>query len=264
MKPRRLGVRSFISYYDETVRRTRASIADCGEDPSPERIHASRASIRRLDAAVQLLPRGFTREKETARYLELIDRFSVASARASDCDVVGRMLSSASWGDGAGSAASDLSHERLSAARKSARLAKRIAALPTPLLEPEEVSGKKLQKRFDERVKRLEKRINEAYPLVVSEEREVALLHKMRRDVRRLRHLLTLADDARSETDVVSRLIELQDLLGAVRDIDVALKKVGTSPALRARLVQARKGAYETFRTRSREMGGRDRLVETR
>jgi CHAD domain-containing protein len=111
----------------------------------------------------------------------------------------------------------------------------------------------KLESRIDGAAGKLGVKINEAFPVVLSDSSKVEELHRLRKDCKKLRYILEMVPPAgrkKYERAVSLALVleELQDLLGAIRDSDITIEYLQGSRSKIARELAAR------------EAGNRDRL----
>ena len=182
-------------------------------------IHDIRVSIRRLDAMFSLLPK-----KVRKRYrgdIKKYREFLRANSSARDCDIIaGRLAMLGAPG------AADLQEKKKAELARAVRLARSLEKLPT---QPGEPDGK----RTDKMAGRLVGRIRATLPAVLSDGSRVEELHRMRRDLRKLRYILDVVPSASGKRYVKKLqkaagrdvpLEELQDLLGSIHDCDITIE----------------------------------------
>ena len=102
-----------------------------------------------------------------------------------------------------------------------ARVAKKLlAARPPPKLRKTDVGKKKLPRRLTGRAQKSSRLVAVLLKKVKEDESKAKELHALRKEVKKLRYLLELADVAPPELPVLSRW---QESLGAIHDLDVAV-----------------------------------------
>jgi CHAD domain-containing protein len=197
------------------------------DDPEDEKnIHDVRVSIRRLDAMFSLLPK-----RVRGRYRGRIEKYAEllrANSNARDCDIIAGRLAAL----GAPSMA-DLQEKKKAELARAIKMAQQLKKLPT------ELAGAPDYKRVDKIAGRLVGRIKEKLPPVLSDSSRVEELHRIRRDLRKLRyildtvpagsrniHLRKLAQAAGKNV----ALEELQDLLGSIHDCDITIEYLKGRP----------------------------------
>jgi CHAD domain-containing protein len=99
-----------------------------------------------------------------------------------------------------------------------------VLANSPPRIRIEDFSKKKLSARWTKVATRLNRRIVNSLPIVLSDANRVNELHALRRDIRKLRYLLTFAKKDKRISQLEDYLIKMQDVLGAIRDCDIAIR----------------------------------------
>jgi hypothetical protein len=124
---------------------------------------------------------------------------------------------------------------------------------PVQLDSSGSIPAGKLESRIDRAAGKLGVKINEAFPVVLSDSSKVKELHRLRKDCKKLRYILEMVPPAGRKkyeraVSLALALEELQDLLGAIRDSDITIEYLQGSRTKVARELAAR------------EAGNRDRL----
>jgi CHAD domain-containing protein len=91
---------------------------------------------------------------------------------------------------------------------------------PAPRLHSSQIRERRISKRLRNRIRRQGRIAAALVQEVVSDESKVPELHSLRKEVKKLRYLLELADKGSPEATV---LTEWQESLGAIHDLDIAI-----------------------------------------
>jgi len=194
------------------------------DDPSEERLHDVRTAIRRANASVSALPKRFRERRKTKKLSSKLENLMRRSAKVRDLDTVRARVS----GYPSKGARDELlrrvekdRRRRLKSTMASAKSVRRLLPLyPEPKDVPDE---KEMLKRVGKVEKKLRSRVNRTLPVVLAEPDDTVALHALRKDCKRLRYTIELVL-ARGEDSKLAKTMRLwQDLLGAVRDGDVAI-----------------------------------------
>jgi len=229
------------------VKRLYKRLKDYLRDPMDEKnIHDIRVSIRRVDVALSLLPKKARRQcsRRFEKYLKLLR----ANSEARDCDIIASRLAALGV-----ITVSDLR------AKKSSKIARAVVVAASLKKLPLQIIDVLDEKRVDKISSRLIGRIKEIFPIVLNDRRRVKELHRIRRDVRKLRYILdflpasrqsVLVNKLSSATGSKMELQRLQDLLGSIHDCDVTVEYLRSQPnfkKLLAREIDIRNHLYIRF-----------------
>jgi CHAD domain-containing protein len=203
-----------------------------------------RKAAKRLGTSYSVLPKRL-RQKGTR-----VRRYASASARlAKDMGEVRDLDTIATWtatqvaeGRDKRSFTTDLERMRVPTMRRALLDAKRLLKRKVPSVDSDDIDENKIKKRIAKMEKRLARRVDKEFEEFLSTQ-EVEVMHSLRKDSKRLRHLLELSlqdagrgegggdperDTDRYEEDgsprhLISRLRSIQDDLGAIRDHDIVI-----------------------------------------
>lgn len=220
-------------------RRLDAYLADQGTENN---IHDVRTSIRRLDVSFSLLPKKLRKRKN--RQIKKYRKFFKANSNVRDLDIIrGKIAALAKGAPGA--------EKLLGRAGKLGRALKKMQ--PVQLDSSSSIPAGKLESRIDRAAGKLGVKINEAFPVVLSDSSKVEELHRLRKDCKKLRYILEMVPPAGRKkyeraVSLALALEELQDMLGAIRDSDITIECLQGSRTKVAGELAAR------------EAGNRDRL----
>ena len=153
----------------------------------------------------------------------------------------------------------DLADRKKVEIARASRLARSLGKVPTRTVSAPE------EKRIFKIAKKLVCSIEISLPLVLSDESRISELHKLRRDLRKLRYILSVAK-AGNKRIVMKKLgraagaeidlKELQNLLGSIHDCDVTieyLNKKANSGEFLAKEISNRKQLYQEFVNRMKK-----------
>jgi len=172
---------AFSRKFLQDIKRVNKTLEAYNNDPGREKnIHDIRVAIRRLYAIFSLLPKKARKpyRGKIEKYVKLLK----ANSKARDCDIIaGRLLII-----GAPTMA-DLENKKKNEIARAVRITRSLGKLPLRLV------GAPDEKRLAKMINKLVGKIEISLPLVLSDERRITELHKLRRDLRKLRYILGLA-----------------------------------------------------------------------
>jgi len=240
----------------ETVDARLAEFVRSGDSPSTA---ALRRAVRRLLTTYSVLPKSARKGKRVRRYVSLAREVAKAVGRIRDVDTIASWTMQLSEGKDKRSFLSDLAKLRSGNMRVAVKEAKDLSKANRPSIDVDDVRGKDAARRVGKVERRLSKRVDKEFEEFL-ETQEVDVMHALRKDSKRLRHLLELV--AREESPAfLARLQSIQDDLGAIRDHDLVIaylrKRVRlTSTGLLIREEIAKRHArLEDFVTKNRGQG---------
>jgi CHAD domain-containing protein len=218
-----VGLRASSKSFERQYREKVASLVKLtGTVPAhldAKSIHDLRVTIRRITVMTKLLPRK-TRESVDAQKFQLaLKSLLKATAEARDSDILKDALEAH---------LSIVPREILDAlnikrnqAESAARGSMKVfPAKLAPSVNQSEIDAKKLSAKLSKKVKKRGSAVQALLVKAVGDESRVTDLHKLRIEVKKLRYLLELAEDASRDLKV---LIRWQDALGEIHDLDVAV-----------------------------------------
>jgi CHAD domain-containing protein len=214
------GVRlkSFERKYEEKTRGFAQFVGDLPERPAPEAIHDLRVAARRAQVISSLLPKEARRTKEARRFVLTLESVLKATSEVRDADTLKTTLEQQRNLLPAQLLVS-LDNERSDAAARAWKEVQSLGAVSAPVLDPSQLSGKKLRRRVRKRIEKRREAMPKLLKTVLGDESATAELHSLRKEAKKMRYLLELTRDQGE----VRTLIRWQDALGAVHDLDVAV-----------------------------------------
>jgi CHAD domain-containing protein len=158
-----------------------------------------------------------------------------------------------------GSFISDLERLRASNLRAALLKAKKLRNAKTPSLDLRDHDDLDGGRRAVKVERRLERRVDKEFEEFLTTQ-EVVVMHALRKDARRLRHLLELTKNGVA-SPLAGRLRSIQDDLGAIRDHDLVIDylrsrvKLTSTRALIREEIAKRHARLEDFVTKNRGQG---------
>lgn len=220
---------------DRVGRRLAAYLRDPADE---ENVHDMRTSLRRLEATFALLPKKLRQKNE--KQIRAYKEFFRANSEVRDCDIIRTRIEAAfiDKGEFERLFAPALDRRRKMASAKALKLAQSIENDVQPVdlgvssrKKSTIVDGKKkLDRRAEKVVRRLAKKAAGRLPVVLADSDEKEELHRLRKDLKKLRYVLEMAPASQKKAadrilgpGIAGRLKELQDALGAIHDCDITI-----------------------------------------
>ena len=265
MRPEPMSPTRFQTTLAKAQARTERAVEICIKRPTPEAIHQARISVRKLMAALSLMPKGFRRDNRTVKTSKDLRNFYTACAKIRDIDAMTHTLST-------GVAFSDLKTVVVDLKKRRSVLLARVLSsgsevtrlrLPKPTDDTRKRLRKRLNKLLDERVARA----SDLYRIAASGEEKVAELHELRKECRRIMYLVEFANEDAKVKSVMADLEDAREKLGSIRDDDVLLNflrgvREGNHTEAAAAVFASRRTKYKLFFSGQTDQGKRPRLLE--
>lgn len=214
----RIIPKRFARRYRQNAKELLKLTRDFPDHPSPEEIHDVRVTTRRVEAARRLMPKG-TRSLQASRKFDLsLKSLLKSTTRVRDLDILMKTLEP-DKGSLPAEVFRSLDDERSDAANSARAAMKAFSNAPVPALDSSRADRKKLSRRLRRRIKRRSQIVVGLLREVLKDESKVVELHSLRKEVKKLRYLLELADKSPPESSVLTKW---QDALGSVHDLDIA------------------------------------------
>jgi len=220
---------------------------------------ALRKAIARLRTTHSVLPKRERRRPRIKRYVSASRKLSRAVGAVRDIDTIAAWTMQLSEGKDQRSFISDLGRLRGSNLRTAVLKAKNLREAKSPLLDFRDFDGYDDGKRVDNVEKRLARRVDKEFEEFLSTQ-EVDVMHALRKDSKRLRHLLELTERGEAPP-LMGRLRSIQDDLGAIRDHDLVIDylrrrvRLTSTRSLVREEIAKRHARLEDFVTKNRGQG---------
>ncbi len=221
------------------------------KEPNEENVHNARTTIRRLESAWRVLPKKIRQKRKIEEFVKSHKKFFKTNSKVRDLDIIQqRLVSLPITTEEIKKFIHEKRMRKMHIAQKQAKLSHK---LKFPKIRQEQISPSKLENRFRKISVRLIENIQALIPVAISSEEKIAELHELRKDCKKLRYLLELAPNSKS-SNFITKLKEMQDLLGSIHDSDITtdfLKKMPTKYDIAKELLkkesELRSQLYEKF-----------------
>lgn len=193
--------------------------------------------------------------QEKNRQIKKYRKFFKANSNVRDLDIIrGKIAALAEGAPGAEKLLGQLQKKRKAELGRAGKLGLALKKMQTVQLDSgSSIPAGKLESRIDRAAGKLGVKVNDAFPVVLSDSSKVEELHRLRKDCKKLRYILEMVPPAGRKkyeraVSLALALEELQDMLGAIRDSDITIEYLQGSRTKVAGELAAR------------EAGNRDRL----
>ena len=224
-----IRVAPFAKGFNGRAKKVEDRIQDYLIDSNEENIHDVRTSIRRLDTSIRVLPKVIRRQPKVSDLRNYYRNFFKINSEIRDIDVIRSKFTQ--YPQDVTSSYPNFIETLQEHRDKKLKEAKEMA-LSAYNLEPlrikkGDVSEKKLQRRYQKVATEFTNEIESLFPRVISDIGRRTELHDLRKDCKKLRYTLEVADSSakgkRNIQGVVGLLEDMQDVLGAIHDCDIML-----------------------------------------
>lgn len=229
------------------------------ETSDPASTQALRKATARLATSFSVLPKSLRGAPRMRRYFRASRKLSKATGQLRDIDTIAAWAGQVKDSGDKRSFLSDLARTRNGTLKGALKEAKKVGRLKSPSIEPEDLSSAGVEKRVAKIESRLSKKVDEEFEEFLSTQ-EVEVMHSLRKDSKKLRHLLELTRNG-GAPPLLERLRSIQDDLGAIRDHDLVIDylrgriKFTSSPSLIREEIAKRHARLEDFVTKNRGQG---------
>nr|WP_294805553.1 CHAD domain-containing protein [uncultured Nitrososphaera sp.] len=252
------GGTQFAKNLKTSAARVKKRLAAYLDDPGDEEnVHAMRTSLRRLEAALSLLPK--KERKRNRKRADACKAFFRANSRVRDLDIVRARVTALG---GEQQFVSAVAGRRKAALGWALALARSVEKNKT--VAAKNIDGDELAARMDKVAGRLTLSIKERLPVVAGDGSKKEELHELRKDMKKLRYVLEILPAGRrkkhgrqvaqavggNSKSAVARLKELQAMLGQIHDCDITieyLQGVKGAEAMLQKEKSERDALYEKF-----------------
>jgi CHAD domain-containing protein len=190
------------------------------EDPSPDNIHDVRTAIRRVEAALELLPKKVRQQRRIRKYLYACRKLFKSTSPVRDIDIVYSNLFNYESDPNVKRALAKIQIERSHMLHRCAIYAKNLTKTKTPKISKKGLSSKTIAKRRKRIVTKIQAKLQEGLPIVLKDFRKIDELHDIRKQCKLLRYTLEILP-SKNDDKLEGQMEKWQTLLGGIRDIDV-------------------------------------------
>ena len=226
----RVGRKSLSKGYADRTGALMKMVTDLPDRPSPDEIHDLRVATRRIQVMRGLMPRKVRNSKDSKAFNFALKSVMKATSQLRDLDTLMVTLKSFKGNLPPGILV-NLENQRSDSAARAKVTIGALAGVQVPALDTSKLRGKKLSRRFRKGARKHSREASSLLTQVLNDESKVVELHSLRKEAKKMRYMLELADKTPKR---FSPLAKWQESLGAIHDLDVAiayLKGVGSAPA---------------------------------
>ncbi|MDA4129776.1 MAG: CHAD domain-containing protein [Thaumarchaeota archaeon] len=216
---------TFSKRFSQQRKNLDARLKSLQKDASPDSIHDVRTSIRRVEAAFQLLPKRFRKRSKACRYISGSKKLFKSMSPVRDIDILISNLADLQSISTVKTVLMTLRSERDRRIREILGRAKSLNELKAPKLRKNKLASFQIMKRKRRVLQGLQWRIAELVPLVLQDYEKVDEVHNLRKYCKRLRYTLELVL-SEEERDFAGLMEEWQKALGSVRDLDLTAEYI--------------------------------------
>lgn len=219
------------------------------ENPNEDNIHHMRTSLRRLEAAYQSSPKQIRTKKKIKKFASSAKKLFRINSKIRDIDIILKML--ANKGKMPQDKIEEFKNHNEYDKQKYLKQAHIIALDLRRQIIPNFYDKKKINRSFTSKsrkrllkmIRKLKTKIERNLPIVINNEDRILVLHKLRKDTKKLRYLIELVtkrdyerDNERSTENegadeqlgenhnrILLELEKIQGMLGEIHDYDVTI-----------------------------------------
>lgn len=229
-------IKRFNKYLKEVEKNVKAYLVN----PTEEMIHDVRTSIRRFDSCIRILPKCLRKGKKLSSVRKHIKSLFRLSGEIRDIDIIAAKFSEYPKDLNAKYSTFLESVQQRRAAKliKAKEVALSLQNLDRMPFDKQKISKRKLHRRYRKVSNRFLLEAQQLFPIVISDAHARTELHRLRKNCKKLRYTLELADSDSdsdkskskgSQKDAINVLEEMQDILGAIHDCDIMLVHIAKS-----------------------------------
>ena len=219
-----ISPKSFITKLQENTKRVDKRVSDYVAHSNEANIHDIRTAIRRVDASFRSLPKKISKKGKVYDYASLSKRLFKINSQVRDYDIIYGKLEKYSSEPVYTKLTEALKKRRDAKLRKARKIAMLLRKLPSPKINEDDISNKKLQKRFTKVISQFSDKIELNFPVVLTNADKIRELHEMRKDCKKLRYMLEILPNQDNEiAKTITELEEVQDMLGVIHDDDITI-----------------------------------------
>ena len=215
----RVGCKSLARGYATRTGTLMKMTANLPDRPSPDEIHDLRVAARRIQVMRRLMPRSVRDSNDSKAFNLALKSVMKATSHLRDMDTLMVTLKSCRGILPTGILIG-LENQRSDSAAHAKATIGTLAGVQVPEMDTSKLAGKRLSRRFRKDVRKHSKNASSLLTQVLDDESKVVELHSLRKEAKKLRYLLELADKTPAR---LSSLTKWQDSLGAIHDLDVAV-----------------------------------------
>ena len=222
----------FLDEYERLTEKVSRCLRDYLGQPGTTQTQGLRASVRRLDAAIKVLPRRTRKSKGLKRCHERCRDLLRETSRIRDIDIIAARVAERSSDPTVSLILSNLKEEREEFVDNSTKAAWNLLEHHPPKIGRRDIP--RFARRVETVLQELDAEITSELHACVTDETKVEELHSLRKDCKRLRYTLELLPSLGQRAPLIGLLRSWQDVLGEIRDIDVIVDYLSKAKQTRA------------------------------
>ena len=259
--PVKVNLKEFVASSKRNVSRVNNRLDDYLKNSNEKNIHDIRTAVRRLESSYKALPQNMQKKNKIKQYVSKCKDLFRLNSKIRDYDIITKKIQQHEQHQNVDieNCKKRLASRREAKLREARALALEVRKMSVPKLNRDNISNKKLTKRYNKVVSRFANKILLNVPIVIADPEKLKELHEMRKDCKKLRYMLELlpVNNSSSKGNVSQLLQELekmQDILGEIHDCDAVisyLKRQVKRPKLDEitnKIIEERSKKYEEFR----------------
>ncbi len=238
----------FLTEYEKIRERVNKSLRDYLGNPGTSQTQSLRASVRRLDTAVRILPKKTRDEKAIRRCHERCRDVLSETSRIRDIDILRERISKHPADKTVALMLANFQEEREEFVDASKKASWRLFEHHPPKLERRDLP--RFARRVETFLAEMKEEIAAELAVCLKDEAKVDELHSLRKHCKRLRYTLELFPSIERHTGLVGELRRWQDVLGEIRDCDVIvdyLSRARPTPGVRSALAAERALRHQKY-----------------
>jgi CHAD domain-containing protein len=264
MKPEPISLAEYRDAFEAARMRAERAALACVREPTPDAIHEARISVRKVMAALSLLPRRPRNTETTLKAKKRLRVFYKACAKIRDIDAITGALSGENPGPGLDGILRNLESERAALLASAVKSAKKVPGLR--LRAPDGDTRIRLRKRLNKLLTERAGRAAQLQQTAAKGEKRVAELHRLRKECRRIKYLLDFAVEDEMVDSAQDTLERAREKLGSIRNDDLLMEALKGAKGRRcAELAEAvaaaRSARFREFFLPTQRPGGGKRLA---
>ena len=212
---------SYIDSFEKNIERVSIRTRNYIKHPNDDNIHDLRTSIRRFDASYRVLPKKIRTKKKIQTFAKSYKDFFKVNSSIRDLDIIISKIPNDSNDGEMDGILQKLNQKREKRLKNALKNAKSLLKLKKPNISKEKISEKKTQSIFERITMKLIDNIEKNLPIVISDINQVAKLHELRKDCKKLRYYLELVGD--DTIPLLLKLKQIQTMLGDIHDNDITI-----------------------------------------
>ena len=215
----------FLKKFKKIIVRFSDILQDYIRNTNDENIHDIRVTIRRLEAAHEVLPKSVRKSEKMKNYVKQAKLLFKLNAKIRDYDIIYAKMES-KYKDQTYDLVTFLKNSRIEKIHSANEVALKILNESTPKISNNMIKKSKLNKRYFKVLGKIELNIQKNTIIALGDERKIDELHRLRKDFKKLRYSLELASNKGKTVQILKDLKNIQEMLGDIHDSDIIIDHI--------------------------------------